>query len=47
MGFGTNDGDQQYVNGILRKLARLGPSMTEIGSKSKVFRHLFIMSPNL
>jgi hypothetical protein len=46
-GLGTSDGDQQYVNGILKELVRLGPSMPGTGSKSKVFRNLLITSPSL
>ena len=47
IGLGTNAGDQQYVNGIFKDSARLGPCTIAIGSKSRVARHLLITSPSL
>jgi cbb3-type cytochrome oxidase cytochrome c subunit len=46
-GFGTSDGDQQYVKGILSASARHGPSVLDMGSRSNEWRHALMRSPRL
>lgn len=46
-GLGTNEGDQQYVNGILSTSARHGPSVRGMGSMSNEWRQSLMRSPSL
>ena len=46
-GLGTNEGDQQYVKGILSASARPGPSVLDMGSKSNEWRQVLMRSPSL
>ena len=46
-GFGTKAGDQQYVKGTFRFSISTGPTEAGMGSRSKLFLQLLIMSPSL